>query len=106
MTFRSTRTYRVPSRLFALSSDPFACLLLCPLSCLQGHIAIDSAVFPEGTPGFVLDAYARRALWAEGLDYAHGTGTFLFFHPMPIIAYHMCICSTGASSPSLPSHPY
>lgn len=41
---------------------------------LQGHIGIDTAVFPEGTPGFVLDAYARRALWAAGLDYAHGTG--------------------------------
>ncbi len=41
---------------------------------LQGHIGIDTAVFPEGTPGFVLDAYARRALWQAGLDYAHGTG--------------------------------
>ena len=41
---------------------------------LQGHIALDTAVFPEGTPGFVLDAYARRDLWAAGMDYAHGTG--------------------------------
>lgn len=41
---------------------------------VQGNIAIDTAVFPEGTPGFVLDAYARRALWQEGLDYGHGTG--------------------------------
>ena len=41
---------------------------------LQGHIALDTAVFPEGTPGFVLDAFARRALWAAGLDYRHGTG--------------------------------
>jgi Xaa-Pro aminopeptidase len=41
---------------------------------LQGHIALDTAVFPEGTPGFVLDAFARRQLWAVGLDYRHGTG--------------------------------
>jgi Xaa-Pro aminopeptidase len=41
---------------------------------LQGHIALDSAIFPEGTPGFVLDAFARRALWQAGLDYRHGTG--------------------------------
>ena len=41
---------------------------------LQGHIALDTAVFPENTPGFVLDAYARRSLWQAGLDYRHGTG--------------------------------
>lgn len=41
---------------------------------LQGHIGVDTAVFPEGTPGFVLDAYARRSLWQAGSDYAHGTG--------------------------------
>lgn len=41
---------------------------------LQGHIALDQAVFPENTPGFVLDAFARSALWKVGLDYRHGTG--------------------------------
>eukprot|EP01043_Picozoa_sp_COSAG02_P010798 COSAG02_NODE_388_length_23287_cov_109.067017_4_plen_725_part_00 len=41
---------------------------------LQGHIALDTAVFPVGTPGFALDALARRPLWDCGLDYAHGTG--------------------------------
>ncbi|KAF8911808.1 Creatinase/aminopeptidase [Mucidula mucida] len=41
---------------------------------LQGHIAIDTAVFPEGTTGFVIDSWARRALWSDGLDYRHGTG--------------------------------
>ncbi|KAK9137303.1 hypothetical protein Sjap_007897 [Stephania japonica] len=41
---------------------------------LQGHIAIDQAVFPETTPGFVLDAFARSSLWKVGLDYRHGTG--------------------------------
>ncbi|CUA75485.1 X-Pro aminopeptidase [Rhizoctonia solani] len=41
---------------------------------LQGHISIDTAVFPNGTTGYLLDAFARRALWADGLDYRHGTG--------------------------------
>ncbi|MEH3106340.1 MAG: aminopeptidase family protein P [Sphingomonas fennica] len=41
---------------------------------LKGHIAIARAVFPAGTRGAQLDTLARAALWAEGLDYAHGTG--------------------------------
>ncbi|XP_024526213.1 probable Xaa-Pro aminopeptidase P [Selaginella moellendorffii] len=41
---------------------------------LQGHISIDQAVFPENTPGFVLDVLARSSLWRIGLDYRHGTG--------------------------------
>lgn len=40
----------------------------------QGHIALDEAVWPEGTPGHVLDAFARQHLWRDGLDYRHGTG--------------------------------
>mmetsp|Transcript_31280 Transcript_31280/g.71549 ORF Transcript_31280/g.71549 Transcript_31280/m.71549 type:complete len:345 (-) Transcript_31280:117-1151(-) len=41
---------------------------------LKGHIALDSTVFPEGTPGFVLDAFARQFLWKAGRNYGHGTG--------------------------------
>ncbi|CAK5272064.1 unnamed protein product [Mycena citricolor] len=41
---------------------------------LQGHIEIDTAIFPSGTTGYLLDAFARRALWQDGLDYRHGTG--------------------------------
>ncbi|OVA12581.1 Creatinase [Macleaya cordata] len=41
---------------------------------LQGHIALDQAIYPENTPGFVLDAFARSFLWKIGLDYRHGTG--------------------------------
>lgn len=41
---------------------------------LQGHIALDTAQFPVGTPAFVLDAFARRPLWDCRRDYAHGTG--------------------------------
>eukprot|EP00189_Rhodosorus_marinus_P001348 CAMPEP_0113970716 /NCGR_PEP_ID=MMETSP0011_2-20120614/11481_1 /TAXON_ID=101924 /ORGANISM="Rhodosorus marinus" /LENGTH=579 /DNA_ID=CAMNT_0000985423 /DNA_START=119 /DNA_END=1857 /DNA_ORIENTATION=+ /assembly_acc=CAM_ASM_000156 len=41
---------------------------------LQGHIAIDSSIFPPGTTGHAIDAFARRHLWNHGLDYKHGTG--------------------------------
>ncbi len=41
---------------------------------LQGHIGLTTAVFPQDTSGFVLDAFARRHLWEAGLDYRHGTG--------------------------------
>jgi Xaa-Pro aminopeptidase len=41
---------------------------------LKGHIALALARFPKGTTGTQLDAFARHALWQEGLDYDHGTG--------------------------------
>ncbi len=41
---------------------------------LKGHIAVASAKFPEGTTGAQIDTIARRPLWEEGIDYAHGTG--------------------------------
>ena len=41
---------------------------------LKGHIAIATAVFPPGTTGAQIDAYARRALWEAGTDFDHGTG--------------------------------
>ncbi|KAJ1736109.1 hypothetical protein LPJ61_000159 [Coemansia biformis] len=54
---------------------------------LKGHIALDSAVFPDGTSGFVLDPLARLPLWELGLDYRHGTGhgvgSFLNVHEGP-----------------------
>jgi Xaa-Pro aminopeptidase len=54
---------------------------------LKGHIAIATAVFPEGTRGSQLDSFARAFLWAAGLDYAHGTGhgvgSFLSVHEGP-----------------------
>jgi hypothetical protein len=33
------------------------------------QIAIDTAIFPEGTTGGQLDILARRALWKDGLNY-------------------------------------
>ncbi len=41
---------------------------------LKGHIALATAVFPEGTTGSQLDILARLPLWQAGLDFDHGTG--------------------------------
>jgi Xaa-Pro aminopeptidase len=41
---------------------------------LQGHISLGMAQFREGTTGANLDILAREAMWAEGIDYGHGTG--------------------------------
>ena len=41
---------------------------------LKGHIALATARFPKGTRGSQLDILARQYLWADGVDYAHGTG--------------------------------
>lgn len=54
---------------------------------LQGHIALATIRFPEGTTGPALDGFARAPLWAAGLDYDHGTGhgvgVFLGVHEGP-----------------------
>jgi Xaa-Pro aminopeptidase len=41
---------------------------------LKGNIALDRAVFPEGTLGVQLDTLARIALWENKLNFLHGTG--------------------------------
>src|SRR5215813_5333747 len=54
---------------------------------LKGHIAIATAVFPEGTTGAQLDPLARLALWQAGVDFDHGTGhgvgSYLSVHEGP-----------------------
>jgi Xaa-Pro aminopeptidase len=54
---------------------------------LQGHIAIARAVFPRGTNGAQIDAFARKPLWEAGLDFDHGTGhgigSYLSVHEGP-----------------------
>ena len=54
---------------------------------LKGHIQIARAIFPQGTVGGQLDAFARQYLWEAGVDYAHGTGhgvgSFLGVHEGP-----------------------
>jgi Xaa-Pro aminopeptidase len=41
---------------------------------LKGTLALSATRFPSGTPGSMLDAIARSALWQHGLDFGHGTG--------------------------------
>ncbi|MXO51661.1 M24 family metallopeptidase [Erythrobacter gaetbuli] len=54
---------------------------------LKGHIELDLARFPDGTPGGALDVLARMHLWQAGMDYGHGTGhgvgSYLSVHEGP-----------------------
>lgn len=56
---------------------------------LRGHIALAQARFPEGTIGAQLDGIARAPVWAEGVQFDHGTGhgigSFLAVHEGRII---------------------
>ncbi len=54
--------------------EPSAEMRTCFTLVLKGHIALSVVRFPKGTTGHALDAVARTALWAHGLDYDHGTG--------------------------------
>jgi Xaa-Pro aminopeptidase len=54
---------------------------------LRGHIAIATAIFPDGTTGAQLDTLARQFLWQAGIDFEHGTGhgvgSYLSVHEGP-----------------------
>lgn len=54
---------------------------------LKGHVALTNARFPQGTSGSQLDILARQFLWAEGVDFDHGTGhgvgSYLCVHEGP-----------------------
>lgn len=59
---------------------------------LKGVIALSKAHFPRGILSPLLDSIARAPLWADGVDYGHGTGHgvgyFLNVHEGPqVIAY-------------------
>ncbi len=60
---------------------------MCYTRVLQGMIALSRARFPKGVAGQHLDALARAPLWAEGMDYDHGTGhgigSYLSVHEGP-----------------------
>ena len=55
---------------------------------LKGNLALARVVFPDNIAGYAIDCLARQYLWAEGLDYRHGTGhgigAFLNVHEGPI----------------------
>ncbi|KAI0044325.1 Creatinase/aminopeptidase [Auriscalpium vulgare] len=78
---------------------------------LQGHIAIDTAIFPNGTSG--ADTWARKFLWQDGLDYRHGTGHgvghFLNVHEGPHgigtrIAYNSTALKPGMTVSNEPGY--
>ena len=54
---------------------------------LKSHIALATAVFPEGSRCCEIDALARMPLWKKGLDYrcstGHGVGYMLGVHEGP-----------------------
>lgn len=54
---------------------------------LKGHLALARVVFPDGTTGSQLDVLARQFLWADGVDFDHGTGhgvgSYLSVHEGP-----------------------
>ena len=59
---------------------------------LKGVIALSRAHFPRGILSPLLDSIARAPIWAQGVDYGHGTGHgvgyFLNVHEGPqVIAY-------------------
>ncbi len=41
---------------------------------LKGTIQLAMTRFPQGTKGYQIEAFARRALWDYGMNYGHGTG--------------------------------
>ena len=47
---------------------------------LKGMVDLTLAVFPEGTAGCQIDALGRRALWAAGRNFGHGTGHGIGFY--------------------------
>lgn len=60
---------------------------------LKAHIALATAVFPEGIASSMIDAICRAPLWQAQCDYGHGTGHgvgyFLNVHEAPQrISYH------------------
>ncbi|MDD1019920.1 aminopeptidase P family protein [Pseudomonas sp. TNT2022 ID1048] len=73
---------------------------------LKGVIALSRAQFPRGILSPLLDAIARAPIWAEGVDYGHGTGHgvgyFLNVHEGPqVIAYQAAPAPQTAMQPGM-----
>lgn len=41
---------------------------------LKGHLQLEFCRFPRGASGTQIDAFARRDMWREGMNFMHGTG--------------------------------
>ncbi|MDB5984876.1 MAG: peptidase [Pseudomonas sp.] len=73
---------------------------------LKGVIALSRAHFPRGIASPLLDSIARAPIWAEGVDYGHGTGHgvgyFLNVHEGPqVIAYQVPPAPHTAMQPGM-----
>ncbi|WP_434699934.1 aminopeptidase P family protein [Pseudomonas sp. D1-1] len=73
---------------------------------LKGVIALSRAKFPKGILSPLLDAIARAPIWAEQVDYGHGTGHgvgyFLNVHEGPqVIAYQAAAAPQTAMQPGM-----
>lgn len=73
---------------------------------LKGVIALSRARFPKGILSPLLDAIARAPIWADNVDYGHGTGHgvgyFLNVHEGPqVIAYQAAVAPHTAMQPGM-----
>jgi Xaa-Pro aminopeptidase len=73
---------------------------------LKGVIALSRAHFPRGILSPLLDSIARAPIWAEGVNYGHGTGHgvgyFLNVHEGPqVIAYQAPATPQTAMQPGM-----
>ncbi len=73
---------------------------------LKGLIALSRAQFPKGILSPLLDSIARAPIWAESVDYGHGTGHgvgyFLNVHEGPqVIAYQAAVAPHTAMQPGM-----
>ena len=73
---------------------------------LKGVIALSRAQFPKGILSPLLDSIARAPIWAESVDYGHGTGHgvgyFLNVHEGPqVIAYQATAAPQTAMQPGM-----
>jgi Xaa-Pro aminopeptidase len=72
----------------------------------KGMAALSRARFPKGIQAPLLDAIARAPLWADAVDYGHGTGHgvgyFLNVHEGPqVIAYQAASTAQTAMQPGM-----
>ncbi|WP_225790424.1 aminopeptidase P family protein [Pseudomonas sp. Marseille-P8916] len=73
---------------------------------LKGMIALSRATFPRGIASPLLDAIARAPIWADQVDYGHGTGHgvgyFMNVHEGPqVIAYQAATLPQTAMQPGM-----
>ncbi|CAG8870804.1 hypothetical protein PS627_04166 [Pseudomonas fluorescens] len=73
---------------------------------LKGLIALSRARFPRGILSPLLDAIARAPIWADHVDYGHGTGHgvgyFMNVHEGPqVIAYQAAATPQTAMQPGM-----